>query len=299
MVEPTLLVLAAGKGNRYGGVKVIEPVGPQGETLLEYSLYDARKAGFSRIVFVIRRDLDRTVKETLGARLIRNFAVEYVYQDLVRIPCGFQVPHGRSRPWGTTHAVLSAASEIDEPFAVINVDDFYGAQSYSALARYLQAGTDHCAMAGYVLRNTLPEIGTVARGVCQLDEEGFLKGIIEHKNVERQGGRAVCTDSTGQELRLSGNEIVSMNMWGFLPEVLYPMAENFENFLKRHGRGIDAECYLPNTVHELITEGKMRVKVLPCADCWFGITYREDHPRAVQTIHQMIEAGYYPRRLWP
>lgn len=298
MVGPTLLVLAAGKGNRYGGVKVIEPVGPQGETLLEYSLYDARKAGFTKIVFVIRRDIDRAVRETLGARLIRNFAVEYVYQDVMRIPWGFQVPQARSKPWGTTHAVLSAVSQMREPFAVINVDDFYGAQSYSALARHLQAGTDDCAMVGYVLRNTLPEGGTVARGICQLDEEGFLKGITEHKNVERQGGHAVCVDADGQEMKLSGNEVVSLNMWGFRPDVLNPMAESFENFLKSHGGDPDSECYLPNTVHELIAEGRMRVKVLPSADSWFGITYREDHSRAMQTIHHMIEAGYYPRRLW-
>lgn len=298
MINPTLLVLAAGRANRYGGVKVIEPVGPQGETLLEYSLYDARKAGFARIVFLIRRDIDRAVRETLGARLIRNFAVEYVYQDVVRIPWGFQVPHERSKPWGTTHAVLSAASQIHEPFAVINVDDFYGAQSYSVLARHLQAGSGDCAMVGYVLRNTLPEIGPVARGICQLDDERFLREIVEHKNVERQGGHAVCSDASGQEMRLSGNEIVSMNMWGFRPEVLKPMAERFENFLKQQGGEPDSECCLPDTVHELITEGRMRVKVLPCADCWFGITYREDHTRAVQTIRHMIEAGYYPLRLW-
>lgn len=299
MVGPTLLILAAGKGNRYGGVKMVEPVGPLGETLLEYSLYDARNSGFARIVFVIRRDLDRAVKETLGARLIRNFAVEYVYQDVMRIPWQFHVPHGRCKPWGTTHAVLSAASQMREPFAVINVDDFYGAQSFSTLAHHLQSGSNDCAMVGYVLRNTLPEMGPVARGVCQLDEHGFLKGIFEHKNIERQGGHAVCLDAAGQEIKLTGSETVSMNMWGFRPEILEPMAKSFENFLKRQGEDPDSECFLPNTVHELISEGKMRVKVLPSADSWFGMTYREDHPRAVKTIQNMIEAGYYPRRLWP
>lgn len=298
MAGPTLLVLAAGKGNRYGGVKVIEPVGPRGETLLEYSLYDARKAGFARIVFVIRRDIDRAMRETLGARLVRNFAIEYVYQDVQRIPWGFQVPHGRNKPWGTTHAVLSAASLMREPFGVINVDDFYGAQSYVVLAHHLQANSQDCAMVGYVLRNTLPEFGVVARGVCRLDSEGFLQGILEHKSVERQDGHAVSIDADGQETKLSGNEVVSMNMWGFRPEVLKPMAERFEDFLKHHGGELDAECYLPNTVHELINEGKMRVKVLPSPDAWFGITYREDHARAVQSIQHMIEAGYYPRRLW-
>ncbi len=298
MVGPTLIVLAAGTGTRYGGAKVIEPVGPMGETLLEYSLYDARQSGFAKIVFVIRRDIDKAMKETLGARLIRNFAVEHVYQDLVRIPWGYQVPAGRRKPWGTTHAVLCAASQIREPFAVMNVDDFYGSQSYSALARHLQAGTGDCAMVGYHLRNTLPEMGTVARGVCELDEKGFLKGIMEYKNVEREGGHAFCTDANGQKVNFSGDEVVSMNLWGFRPEILTGMAEKFESFLKSHKGDLDSECFLPNTVHELVTEGKMRVKVLPSADSWFGITYREDHSRATQTIRNMVDAGYYPRRLW-
>ncbi|HVU44552.1 MAG TPA: NTP transferase domain-containing protein [Terracidiphilus sp.] len=298
MVAPTLLVLAAGKGSRYGGVKVIEPVGPQGETLLEYSLYDARKAGFARIVFVIRRDIDHAIKETLGARIMRNFAVEYVYQDLVRIPWGYQVPLERSRPWGTTHAVLCAAGKIREPFAVMNVDDFYGAQSYATLAHYLHAGAAECAMVGYVLRNTLPDTGPVARGVCQLDDHGFLQGIVEYKNVERQNGHAVCIDAAGLEMKLTGNEVVSMNLWGFHPEVFEPMADQFEDFLKVHGDDLETECYLPNTVHNLITEGRMRVKVLASVDPWFGVTYRDDHARAIQTIRHMIEAGYYPRHLW-
>lgn len=299
MLGPTLVILAAGKGNRYGGVKIIEPVGPAGETLLEYSLYDARKAGFVRILFVIRRDIDREVRETLGARIVRNFAVDYVYQDVMRIPWRFQVPHGRCKPWGTTHAILSAASQIHEPFAVINVDDFYGAQSYSTLVHHLQSETSDCAMVGYVLRNTLPEIGPVARGICQLDEHNFLTGIVEHKNVERQGGHAVCVDAGGKEMKLSGSEVVSMNMWGFRPEVLSPLAENFEKFLKCRGHELESECCLPVTVHELVSEGKLRVKVLPSADCWFGMTYREDLLRATQTVQHMIEAGYYPRRLWP
>lgn len=298
MTGPTLLVLAAGRGSRYGGVKVIEQVGPLGETLLEYSLYDARKAGFARIVFVIRRDIDRAVKETLGARLIRNFAVEYVYQDLVRIPWGYQVPPERIKPWGTTHAVLSATGKIHEPFGVINVDNFYGAETYAALARHLQSGTQDCAVVGYVLRNTLPEMGAVARGICQVDERGFLKGITEQKNVERQGGHALCIDADGQEVRLTGDEVVSMNMWGFRPEVLTPMAEQFESFLKSHGDDLDAECYLPTTVNELISAGAIRVKMLPSMDSWFGVIYRDDHARAVQSIRHMIDAGYYPRRLW-
>ncbi|HUA92057.1 MAG TPA: NTP transferase domain-containing protein [Terracidiphilus sp.] len=298
MVSPTLLVLAAGTASRYRGVKVVEPVGPRGETLLEYSLYDARKAGFGRIIMVVRRDIDRTIRETLGARLIKKFAVEYVHQDLVRIPWGFRVPLERTKPWGTTHAVLCAASLIHEPFAVINVDDFYGAESYRALASHLQAGTGDYAMIGFVLRNTLPEFGAVARGICRLDESNLLTRITEIKNIERRGGHAVYTGADGQEVKLSGDEVVSMNMWGFTREIFKPMAERFEDFLTRHGEDLEAECYLSNTVDELLAEGKVHVKVLHCADCWFGVTYRDDYSRAVQSIHHMIDAGYYPRRLW-
>lgn len=298
MDGPTLLVLAAGAGSRYGGVKVIEPVGPVGETLLEYSLYDARRAGFARIVFVIRRDLDRAIRDTLGVRLLKKFSVEYVYQDLSRIPWGFQVPAGRTKPWGTTHAVLSAASVLHEPFAVINVDDFYGADSYRVLAHHLQAGTSDCAMVGFVLRNTLPTLGIVARGVCRLDEKGFLKSVEELKNVELEGGHALYTEAEGQIGRLSGDEIVSMNMWGFTPQILRPMAKRFEAFLESQGNDLTAECSLPVTVTEILSAGDMRVKVLRCADAWFGVTYQEDHPRAVENIRHLIEVGHYPRRLW-
>lgn len=298
MVGPTLLVLAAGMGSRYGGPKIVEPVGPLGETILDYSLYDARQAGFTKVIFVIRRDIDRAMRETLGNRLSDKFAVEYVYQDIVRIPWGFQIPPGRSKPWGTTHAVLSAAALIHEPFAVINVDDFYGAESYKSLGRYLQSGAADPAMVGFVLRNTLPEIGAVARGICHVDEAGYLKSIVELKNVERQGGHAVYTDPEGQEMKLSGDEVVSMNMWGFTPQVFMPMAERFEEFLRHHVGDINAECYLPSTVDEMIAKGKARVKVLSGPDTWFGVTYRDDHPRAVQNIRHMIESGYYPRRLW-
>lgn len=298
MVGPTLLVLAAGMGSRYGGPKILEPVGPLGETILDYSLYDARQAGFTKVIFVIRRDLDRTIRETLRTRLSDKFAVEYVYQDIVRIPWGFQIPPGRSKPWGTTHAVLSAAALIHEPFAVINVDDFYGSESYKSLARYLQSSATDPAMVGFVLRNTLPEIGAAARGICNVDEAGYLKSIVELKNVERQGGHAVYTDPEGQEMKLSGDEVVSMNMWGFTPQVFMPMAERFEEFLRQHANDINAECYLPSTVDEMIAKGKARVKVLSGPDTWFGVTYRDDHSRAVQNIRHMIESGYYPRRLW-
>lgn len=297
MVGPTLLVLAAGMGSRHDGLKIAEPVGPLGETILDYSLYDARQAGFAKVVFVIRRDVDRSAREALGGRMGKKFTVEFVCQEVGRIPWGFPIPLGRNKPWGTTHAVLTAASLIREPFAVINVDDFYGAESYRTLARHLQSGTRDAALVGFVLRNTLPEFGSVARGICRVGTAGYVEGIEELKNVERQGGHAVAV-ADGSEMRLSGDEVVSMNMWGFLPDVFVPMADRFDEFLRAHAPEPQAECFLPKTVDEMIAAGDLRVKVLRCVDAWFGVTYREDHPRAVQSIRQMIDAGYYPRRLW-
>jgi NDP-sugar pyrophosphorylase family protein len=298
MVSPTLLVLAAGMGSRYGGLKLIEPVGPDGETVMDFSIYDARRAGFGRIVLVIRREIERRVKEIVNARIGEHLTVEYVYQDLAQLPPGFLAPAGRSKPWGTTHAILMASSVLHEPFAVINVDDFYGAESYHAMAHHLQSGSKDYAMVGFVLRNTLSEFGAVARGVCQVDGNGFLENIVELKSIEREGGHASNTDAAGQETRLTGDEVVSMNMWGFTPQVFGQLHEHFQKFLEVNGRDLEAECFIPSTVNELLVAGQARVKVLRCADSWFGVTYQEDHPRAVECIRRLIEAGNYPKRLW-
>ncbi len=298
MSNPTLLVLAAGMGSRYGGLKLIEPVGPGGEAIIDYSIYDARRAGFGRFVFVIRRDIEQQIKERIGARFEKHLAVEYVFQEINKLPPGFRVPAGRVRPWGTTHAILMAAGAIHEPFAVINVDDFYGAESFRVLARHLQSGTADYATVGLVLRNTLSEFGMVARGICQVDGNGYLQGILELKNIEREGGHAKDIDAEGRETRLTGNEIVSMNMWGFTPQVFPHLSEQFENFLEVHGRSLEAECFIPNTVNNLLSAGQARVKVLRCADSWFGVTYREDHSRAVESVRHLIEAGHYPKKLW-
>ena len=298
MVSPTLLVLAAGMGSRYGGLKMIEPVGPGGEAILDYSIYDARRAGFGRVVLVIRKGIELQIKERISARFEKHLSVEYVFQEVNKLPPGFHAPVGRVRPWGTTQAILMAAAAIHEPFAVINVDDFYGAESYRALAHHLQSGTPDYATVGLVLRNTLSEFGTVARGVCEVDSNGYLQGILELKNIEREGGHAKDVDAEGRETKLTGNETVSMNMWGFTPEVFPQLAEQFENFLEVHGTGLEAECFIPNTVNNLISTGQARVKILRCADSWFGVTYREDHSRAVDRIRHLIEAGHYPKKLW-
>ncbi len=217
--SPTLLVLAAGMGSRYGGLKQIEPVGPSGETIIDYSIYDAMRAGFGKLVFVIRKDIEEPFKEVVGARFEKRIAVDYVFQELDKIPAEFQVPAGRTKPWGTTQAILMTADVIHEPFAVINADDFYGAESYRVLAQQLQSGSPDYAMVGFVLRNTLSDFGTVARGVCEVSDDGYLKAISELTAIGRDGAHAKNTDGEGKVTMLTGDEPVSMNFWGFTPQV--------------------------------------------------------------------------------
>lgn len=298
MVTPTLLVLAAGMGSRYGGLKQLDPVGPDDETIMDYSIFDARRAGFGKIVFVIRKEIEEPFKRVIGAQFEKRIAVEYVYQEVGKLIPGFSMPVERTKPWGTTHAILMAANVIHEPFGVINADDFYGAGSYRVLAQHLQTGTSDYAMVGFVLRNTLSEFGTVARGVCHVGEDGYLKDITELKSIEREGPRITNIDSEGQETALNGGEMVSMNMWGFTPQIFGQLYEQFQRFLKRYGDDLKAECYIPSTVNSLIHLGLARVKVLRSGDAWFGVTYREDHPRVVQNISRLIEGGTYPRQLW-
>jgi NDP-sugar pyrophosphorylase family protein len=298
MVNPTLLVLAAGMGSRYGGLKQLDSVGPDGQTLMDYSIFDARRAGFGKVVFVIRADMFDRFQQTIGARFEKHFTVDYVFQDVNKLIPGFTVPEGRSKPWGTTHAILMAGNAIHEPFAVINADDFYGAESYRVLAEHLKSGTSNYAMVGFVLRNTLSEFGTVARGVCHVGEDGYLKDIAELKAIEREGGRITNIDDEGQETVLTGTEIVSMNIWGFTPQIFGQLQEQFQRFLKRYAHDLHAECYIPSTVNTLIQSGQARVKVLRSADAWFGVTYREDHPRVVASLGRLVESGSYPRKLW-
>jgi NDP-sugar pyrophosphorylase family protein len=298
MTAPALLVLAAGMGNRYGGLKQIDPVGPRGETIIDYSIYDALRAGFGKVVFVIRKDIEQVFKQAVGGRFERDIAVEYVFQELDRLPQGFSVPAGRTRPWGTLHAVLMASGTIDGPFAVINADDFYGPEGYRMLAHHLQSGTSDYAMVGFVLRNTLSDFGTVSRAVCRVDDSDFLKGIVELTNIERDGVHARSTDSTGRITTLSGDEVVSMNMWGFTPRVFGQFSDHLQKFLRISGLDFRAEAYLPSTVNELVSADQARVKVLRTNDSWAGVTYREDHPRVVETIRHLIDRGDYPIRLW-
>jgi hypothetical protein len=290
--------MAAGMGSRYGGLKQIEPVGPSGETIIDYSIYDAIRAGFGKLVFVIRKDIEQPFKEVVGARFEKRIPVEYVFQELDKLPAGFQVPAGRTKPWGTTQAVLMTADVIHKPFAVINADDFYGAESYRVLAQHLQSGAPEYSMVGFVLRNTLSEFGTVARGVCQVSSDGYLETISELTSIGRDGDRAKNTDSEGKVTLLTGDEPVSMNMWGFTPGVFGQLEEHFKKFLEQNGADAKRECYVPSTVNEMLQAGQAKVKVLHSNDPWFGVTYREDHPQVVASIKKLIDSGTYPESLW-
>lgn len=298
MTTPALLVMAAGMGSRYGGLKQIDPVGPGGETILDYSIYDALRAGFRKLVFVLRKEIEQPFRQIVGARFEKRIAVEYVFQELDSLPPGFSVPAGRAKPWGTAHAVLVASRAIREPFAVINADDFYGAEGYRLLARHLQSGSADYAMAGFILRNTLSDFGAVARGVCQVSGDGFLRRVVEMTNIERDGEGGKNTDAAGHVTRLTGDEVVSMNMWGFTPGVFAQLREYFARFLEQSGSDMRSECYLPGAVNESLLAGRARVSVLRTRDSWFGVTYREDHPRVVKSIGRLIENGDYPERLW-
>ncbi len=298
MADLTLLVLAAGMGSRYGGLKQIDPFGPGGETIMDYSVYDAIRAGFNKVVFVIRGQMEEAFRASIGARYQNRIAVEYAIQELDTMLSEAPVPAGRTKPWGTTHAVLAASGSIHEPFAVINADDFYGADAYHALAQHLTSGTSAYALVGFQLGNTLSDFGPVARGICRLDAQEYLEDIVERTKIERNGADIVSIDADGRQLHLPGDAVVSMNMWGFTPQVFDQLRSRFHIFLSEHGTDLTTECYLPSTVNELIHANNAQVKVLRSSGAWFGVTYREDRPRAVESLRRLIEDGYYPERLW-
>ena len=298
MTKPTLLVLAAGMGSRYGGLKQIDPVGPSGETIIDYSIFDALRAGFGKLVFVIRKDIEQQFREIVGARFEKRIAVEYAYQELDKLPPGYSLPAGRTKPWGTTHAILMAQGVVNEPFAAINADDFYGQQAYQLLAHHLTSGTPDYAMVGFILKNTLSAHGSVARGVSRVNADNYLTHIVEMMKIEPDGNGAKDTGADGSITRLSGEEAVSMNFWGFTPALFPQLHVEFEKFLKRVGGEQKSECYIPATIGELVTTGQAKCKVLRTNDSWFGVTYREDRPQVVESIRQLIAQGKYPEKLW-
>lgn len=297
--KPTLVVLAAGMGSRYGGLKQIDPVGPHGATLLDYSIFDAVRAGFGDVIFVIRRDIEEAFVESVGAKYaaVDRFEVRYAYQELDDLPEGFVVPDGREKPWGTAHATLSARALIDRPFAVINADDFYGRRAYELLADHLRAGGDDYAMVGFVLRDTLSPHGSVTRGVCRTDGD-YLRTIDEVHSIEQRGDGAAYPGDGGEERRLRGDETVSMNFWGFPAAILEPLERRLVGFLRDHIDEPKAEYLLPDVVDELVRAGDARVRVLPGGGPWFGVTYQDDREGVMRSIRALINAGEYPERLW-
>jgi len=299
----SLVVMAAGLGSRYGGLKQIEPVGPSGEAVLDYSVFDALRAGFSRVVFVIRRDIEEAFRAALGRRFEARAEVQYVFQELTDLPAGFSAPPQRAKPWGTGQALLCACQAATGPAAVINADDFYGAESFQVLTDFLRAPAppappDVYAMVGYQLRETLSEHGTVARGVCRTDAEGFLTSVEELTAIESLPGGARNREPDGSFRPLSGAEIVSMNFWGFRPSIRTHLERLFKEFLRENAANPKAEFYIPVAVNKLIGEGRARVKVLPTRAAWFGVTYREDRARVIENIRALVRSGLYPERLW-
>jgi dTDP-glucose pyrophosphorylase len=303
-MKPTLMVLAAGIGSRYGGLKQLDPVGPHGELIIDYSVFDAIRAGFGKVVFVIRRDIEMAFREAIGSRFEGRLPVEYAFQERDALPDGFALPPDRTKPWGTGHAILVAQGKIREPFAVINADDFYGRSGYRILAERLSQAVpgdgsvaDFC-MTGFVLRNTLSEHGHVARGICRTGTDGMLANVTECTHIRPRGNGAVYQRDDGHEEPLTGDEVVSMNMWGFTP-ALFPMLEAaFVEFLRTSGDNPKAECFIPSVVDNLIQAGRARVAVLPSADRWYGVTYREDKPQVEAGIRALVARGEYPAPLW-
>jgi NDP-sugar pyrophosphorylase family protein len=278
-MQPTILVLAAGMGSRYGGLKQLDPLGPRGETLLDYSVRDAAAAGFGRAVFVIRRDFAEAFENTVGRRCASVIDVGYAFQELDDLPDGFRVPEGRARPWGTAHAVRAARGRVGEPFAVINADDFYGAQAYKQVAAHLRGldpGRLACCLVGYRLDNTLSEYGPVNRGLCRV-VDGRLRGIAEHTGIRRgREGRIRGKAPDGAAVELAEDALVSMNLWGFTPAVFEAIETAFTTFLQTHGEEEKSECYLPAVVDELLRGGRAECAVLETDASWFGVTYPKD-----------------------
>ncbi len=297
--NPTLIVLAAGMGSRYGGLKQIDPVGPGGATLLDYSIFDALRAGFGDVIFVIRRDIEEAFIEGVGAKYeaVEGVDIRYAFQQLDDLPDGYELPESREKPWGTAHATLAARELIDGPFAVINADDFYGARAYEMLAAHLRGEGNEYAMVGYRLGDTLSTHGTVTRGVCRTEGE-YLRTIDELSGIARAGDGATYPAADGEQVPLAGDETVSMNFWGFSAGIVAHLEHGLSTFLDRNIDNAGAEFLLPEVVDGLIARGDARVRVLPGGGPWFGVTYKEDREGVMASIRALIDAGDYPERLW-
>ena len=287
-------------GSRFGGLKQVEPVGLSGEAVIDYSIYDAIRAGFWKVVFIIRENFAEAFKDKFNAKLKGKIDVEYVFQELDSLPEGFTLPEGREKPWGTAHAVLVAKSVINEPFCAINADDFYGLNAYKVMAEFLKNynKSGQFSMVGYYLRNTLSDFGSVSRGICSVDKNSNLVKIVEATKILKRDSKIISVEENGSEILLTGNEIVSMNMWGFTPSIFETLEKKFTNFLKTEINKPKSEMYIPSVVFEMIQEKTATVKVLEANSPWFGITYQEDKPIVVEKIRSLTANGEYPERLF-
>ncbi len=300
-MKPTLFVLAAGMGSRYGGLKQLDGLGPNGETIMDYSIYDAIKAGFGKIVFVIRPSFEKDFREVVVDKFKDLIDVDIVFQEINNVPEGCTYTPEREKPWGTNHAVLMGKDAIKEPFAVINADDFYGQESFAILADFLRSvegkQNEYC-MVGYRVGNTLSESGAVSRGVCVVDENGNLQNVVERTHIEEKSGTVFYLDEKGEEVSIHQNTPVSMNMWGFTPDYFDYSLEYFKEFLAENGQKLKSEFYIPLAVNNLIVKGKVTCKVLDTPSKWFGVTYAEDRPQVVLKINELVRRGQYPEKLF-
>ena len=301
-MKPTLLVLAAGMGSRYGGMKQVDPFGPSGETITDYSIYDAIQVGFGRIVFVISPKMEEDFVNNYIKKFPPNIKVDYVIQSVENVPDGLTVPENRIKPWGTAHAVLMAKDAISEPFAVINADDFYGRESYRIMYDFLSRTSaeipgQYC-MVGFQLNKTVSRHGSVARGVCNVDDHGFLTDIVERTKILLNGDKIVFEDEDGKQTPLNPDETVSMNLFGFTPDFFSHIEKNFESFIQENLDNPKAELYIPFVVDNLISTGVARLSVLQTSESWFGVTYQEDKPNVLKMIQSLVDSKVYPVSLW-
>ncbi len=307
MKNATLVVMAAGIGSRFGGgIKQLEPMGPSGEIIMDYSIYDAKEAGFNKVVFIIRKDLEKDFKEIIGNRIEKVIDVDYAFQEIDNLPEGFSVPEGRKKPWGTGQAILSCKGIVKEPFVVINADDYYGKTGFKKVYNHLvnakskeENGVYDMCMAGFILGNTLSENGTVTRGICKSNEEGYLTTVVETGGLKLNDQGIVEYEDNGAELDVTVNSLVSMNMWGFTPDFIDELDAGFTEFLKSVPEGnVKKEYLLPGVVDELIQKKAATVKILPTEDKWFGVTYKEDKEAVVDAFKELIANGVYKEDLW-
>lgn len=299
-MKPTLLILAAGMGSRYGGLKQVDGVGPSGEAIIEYSIYDAIRAGFGKVVFVIRESIEEAFKEKFANKFQDQIEVVYAFQEFETPIKGIDHFPPREKPWGTGHAVLVAQNVVNEPFVVINADDYYGEDAFKSIADFLihEATPDHNAMVGYVLKNTLSDNGTVSRGVCEMDAEGYLTDVVERMKVQRVDGSKVTCEVDGSPMDLDEHSLVSMNLWGFHPSIFETIRSMFVDFVANNQEDPRAEFYIPLVVNHLIRSGAVKLKVLSSDEKWYGVTYQEDKETVQNAFHQFAAEGNYPSNLW-